>query len=73
MEKARKGLKPVKLPSQLFISWKTIIDNYVSENKTELIPVVLTLEKLIGCQEANYDQQARCIKEAGKITLTNNL
>ncbi|GAA5795031.1 hypothetical protein HPULCUR_000382 [Helicostylum pulchrum] len=64
MEKARKGLKPVKLPSQLFTSWKTIIDNYVSVNKTKLIPVVLTLEKLIGCQEANYDQQARCIKEA---------
>lgn len=66
MEKARKGLKPVKLPAQLFTSWKAIIDNYVSLNNTKLIPVVLTLQKLIACQEANYDQQARCIKEAGK-------
>lgn len=67
MEKARKGLKPVKLPQQLFKSWEAIIDNYVAaSNNVKLIPAVMALQKLILCQEATYDQQARCIKDAGK-------
>lgn len=66
MEKARKGLKPVKLPQLLFNSWKAIIDNYVNScNNVKLIPAVMALQKLIACQEATYDQQARYIKEAG--------
>jgi hypothetical protein len=70
MEKSRKGVKPVKLPQPLFISWKYIIDSFINANKNvKLIPAVIALEKLITCQDATYDNQARCIKEAGKIML----
>jgi hypothetical protein len=68
MEKARKGLKPVKLPKPLFVSWKNIIDTFLQNNdNVQLIPVVIVLQKLIACEDASYDRQAACIKEAGKI------
>ena len=63
MEKSRKGVKPVKLPQPLFVSWKNIID---SNKNIKLIPAVIALQKLITCQDATYDNQARYIKEAGK-------
>lgn len=67
MEKSRKGVKPVKLPQPLFLTWQRIIDSFVGSNdKVELIPAVIALQKLIACQDANYDNQARCIKEAGE-------
>jgi hypothetical protein len=67
MEKARKGLKPVKLPLELFVSWKDIISRFIQANQNvKLIPAVIVLEKLIACQDATYERQASCIKEAGK-------
>lgn len=67
MEKSRKGVKPVKLPQSLFVSWKNIIDSFVNSNENiKLIPAVIALQKLITCQDATYDNQARYIKEAGK-------
>lgn len=68
MEKSRKGLKPVKLPAPLFISWQKILENYVDANANqELIPVVVSLQKLISAEDASYDKQAACIKESGNI------
>lgn len=66
MEKARKGLKPVKLPQHVFTSWKLFIVKYVATSNVKLIPAVSALQKLIACQDGTYDQQARYIKEAGK-------
>jgi hypothetical protein len=68
MEKSRKGLKPVKLPTPVFASWKKIIESYVDANvNQELIPAVVSLQKLILAEDASYDKQAACIKESGNI------
>lgn len=67
MEKSRKGLKPVKLPAPVFASWQRILSDYKHQHvNEELIPVVVSLEKLISAQDASYDKQAACIKESGK-------
>lgn len=72
MEKSRKGLKPVKLPKPLFVSWKNILDSFLQNNaNVKVIPVVAVLQKLVACQDASYDRQAACIKEAGKKRLEN--
>lgn len=66
MEKARKGLKPVKLPKELFVSWRKIVGDFIQSDKdVKVIPAVIALKKLINCEDATYERQASCIKEAG--------
>ncbi|KAI7907871.1 putative death-receptor fusion protein-domain-containing protein [Cokeromyces recurvatus] len=68
MEKARKGVKPIKFPKPLFASWKNIIDEYTTTHANiKLISVVTVLQKLITLEDATYDRQAACIKEAVKL------
>ena len=70
MEKSRKGLKPVKLPAPLFVSWHAILSDYIHQHvNEELIPAVVSLQKLISAEDASYDKQAACIKESGKVVL----
>ncbi|KAG1074500.1 hypothetical protein G6F42_025706 [Rhizopus arrhizus] len=72
MEKSRKGLKPVKLPAPVFASWQRILSDYKHQHvNEELIPVVVSLEKLISAQDASYDKQAACIKESVKLMQKN--
>ncbi|OAD04769.1 hypothetical protein MUCCIDRAFT_79865 [Mucor lusitanicus CBS 277.49] len=72
MEKSRKGMKPVKLPAPLFVSWQAIVSEYVHQHvNEELIPVVVSLQKLISAEDASYDKQAACIKESVKLMQKN--
>ncbi|KAL9548457.1 hypothetical protein MBANPS3_005670 [Mucor bainieri] len=72
MEKSRKGLKPVKLPAPLFVSWQAIVSDYMQQHvNEELTPVVVSLQKLISAQDASYDKQAACIKESVKLMQKN--
>jgi hypothetical protein len=66
MEKARKGMKPTKLPASLFQLWETHLDNYKREYpQVKLTSTVQVFEKL--ADQSSWDAQAACIKEAGKI------
>ncbi|KAI9474087.1 MAG: putative death-receptor fusion protein-domain-containing protein [Benjaminiella poitrasii] len=72
MEKARKGIKPVKFPKTLFSKWRNIIQDYVkTHDSIKLIPAVIALQKLTTFEDATYDRQATCIKEAVKLMQKN--
>ncbi|CEP08348.1 hypothetical protein [Parasitella parasitica] len=72
MDKYRKGAKPVKLPAPVFVSWQKIISNYLDQHADQaLIPVVLSLQKLIDAKDASYEKQAACIKESVKCMQKN--
>ncbi|KAI8891289.1 hypothetical protein K501DRAFT_235278 [Backusella circina FSU 941] len=65
MEKARKGMKPAKLPASLFKMWREHLDSYKREYpNVKFIPTVNAFEKLVD--QKSWDAQAACIKEAAK-------
>lgn len=66
-EKARSGVKPVKLPSSVFSEWDAIVKRYheTCQPPKEPLPITATLMNLMNSQDEPWEQQANYLKEIG--------